>query len=167
MSFQTGNYRNIPYHKINVTLKKITPEHVAQSQTLHFFSENYLAKSAKFPNTYEGFGLWTDNGEPVGRIWVTYRGGSTGLCNVKTIDAYIGGVFVSEKFRRNGCCEYMLSNLLQYLHDRKNINTAYLLVRKNNLPARGAYKKLGGIEEALKPMLSFCKIKIPFNGFVL
>ena len=167
MSFRTDHYSNAPEPAKHFIFRKIT------SENLHTFSgadfsvksmENYLANLSGLA---EGFGLWTENNEPAGHVWIMYKGGTRLQFHLKTIDALLFDVFVSERFRRQGLCEYMFREVFRYLHGQRGIDKVYLAVRRGNYPARQAYKKFGGIEERSLKHFRFFKIAFPIHGFDL
>ena len=167
MKFATKGHENVNTPAINVKMKRITNENI---DTFRAIDPNIGSKKIFLEQkngTCEAFGLWSDSDEPLAYVWLMYKGGHVGDFNFRTIDAWIFAVFVGEKYRRKGCCEYMLHMVLNYLHSEKKIDEAYLTVRIRNYPARNAYLKIGGTEIAHKRAFRFCKIPIPFHGYDL
>ena len=159
ISFKTEDYNNIHDPVIKVSLQKITRDNVKNigSESIKYYLNEH-------PKISEGFYLRTEDNKPVGHVGILYNGGTRLAFHLKTIDALLFDVFICEDFRRKGLCEYMIKRVLQYLHDEKHIDKAYLAVRRNNHPARRAYDKIGGKIESRKISIRVCKIPIPLRG---
>lgn len=110
----------------------------------------------------EGFVTFTkDTHEPVGFIWLMYKGGSEAQYRIRNIDAFGFYFFVFPKFRGNQYIEYFIYNMLKYLKTKK-IEKLYASVRKNNAAALRAYEKAGMKIEAPKKFYRFIKWRIPY-----
>ena len=167
MKFSTFGHENISTPSLNVNMKRITGENIDSFRAIASNIDYRKSLLEQKNGLCEGFGLWSDSGEPLAYVWLMYRGGNLGWWRFRNIDAWITGVFVGENYRRRGCCEYMIHRVLNYLNAEKKIDTAYLSVRIRNTPARNAYKKLGGTEIEHKKIFRICKVQIPFHGYTL
>ena len=108
----------------------------------------------------ESFGVWKDTHTPAGYLRVLYRGAVIGRFRVKNIDAFIVNVMIGSEFRRNGYGELLMRNVLHYLHESRHINTAYLTVLEDNIPARRLYSKVGGVDERIIIKLNVLKLPV-------
>ena len=166
MSFDTGHNKDI-IPSIPVSLDKITEDNIDQFSAIAPGISSKKPFLAQEHGKCEGFGLWTDDGRPAGYVWVLYRGGEIGNFRLQNIDAWIFAVLVGKEYRRNGCCEYMLHSVLNYLKCEKKIDEAYLNVSIRNYPAKNAYKKAGGTEITHIKSLRIFRIRIPFHDYAL
>ena len=147
MSFDIAKCHIAGEPSVKFCMKKITPDNWDDFASGGFWIRNIKRYMAKYPGKCEFFGLWTEEGnEPAGHIGVMYKGTKAMMFRLRETEAIVTRVFVAEKFRRKGCCEYMLGRVFQYLRDEKNLDKACIFVRKNNPPARNAYKKAGGVD---------------------
>ena len=140
MSLTTSADDNIPANSEYPRAEKITDDNVKDFASSSV--RDLLLSQANEPS--EGFGVWKESGTPAGYLRVLYKGSAIGRYRVKNIDAFIVNVFINAEDRRKGYGEYLLRKTLHYLYTQKNIRTAYLTVRMNNLPARRLYTKAGG-----------------------
>ncbi len=110
----------------------------------------------------EGFVYYTkDTHEPVGCIWVMYKGGNEAQYRIRHIDAFGFYFSVFPKFRGNRYVEYFIYTLLKHL-EQKDIHTLYASVRKNNIAALRAYERAGMKIESDKKFFRFINWRIPY-----
>ena len=110
----------------------------------------------------EGFIFFTKNEhEPVGCIWVMYKGGNEAQYRVRNIDAFGFYFSVFPKYRGNRYIEFFIFSLLKYL-ETKGIHRLYASVRKNNISALKAYTRAGMKIEAEKKFFRLISLRIPY-----
>ena len=110
----------------------------------------------------EGFIYFTkDTHEPVGCIWVMYKGGNEAQYRIRNIDAFGFYFAVFPKFRGNRYIEYFIYNLLKHL-ETKGIHSLYASVRKNNKSALRAYERAGMKIEANQKFYRIIRLHIPY-----
>lgn len=121
---------------------------------------NYYIIEEKEP--VEGFIFFTkDKNEPVGCIWVMYKGGNEAQYRIRNIDAFGFYFAVFPKYRGNRYIEFFIYSMLKHL-EAKGITKLYASVRKNNIAALKAYKRAGMKIEAEKKFYRFIKWRIPY-----
>lgn len=114
------------------------------------------------PGLTEGFIYFTkETHEPVGCIWVMYKGGNEAQYRVRNVDAFGFYFAVFPKFRGNRYIEYFIYTLLKHLK-AKGIYKLYASVRKNNKSALRAYERAGVKIEANKKFYRFISWRIPY-----
>ena len=167
MSFCTEKCAITPASPGKFRVIKTTPDDIITLKQNGYHTEWIERYFARDSHLRELFTAWDDEGRAAGRIGILYRGAKTIGFNVRNIDALITDVLVAEGQRRNGCCVQMIREVCRYLHDEKNVDTVYLLVRVRNTPAINAYRKAGGTEDFCASTFRFCKINFPLRGYDL
>lgn len=125
----------------------------------YYTMEDYIHNQADLT---EGFIYYTkDTNEPVGCIWVMYKGGNEAQYRIRNIDAFGFYFAVFPRFRGNRYVEYFIYTMLKYLKE-KGIDTLYASVRKNNTSALKAYERAGVKIEAEKTFCRLIRWRIPY-----
>ena len=110
----------------------------------------------------EGFVL-KRQGKPVGTAWVLYKGADDLEYRIRSIDAYLFGVYVNEAWRGRGYAGAMLRRVAEYLHGR-GIDRACLTVSVSNESAIRAYEKTGFRTIYDRKFARFLKMNIPYHA---
>ena len=149
-----------PYDLLN--MERIDKDNMQYLKNIGF---NYITMSKYILEKNEpidGFMFFTqDKHEPVGCIWVMYKGGNEAQYRIRNIDAFGFYFAVFPKFRGNRYIEYFIYRLLKHI-ERKGINKLYASVRKNNESALRAYSRAGMKIESSKRFYRFIKWRIPY-----
>lgn len=149
-----------PYDLLN--MERIDKNNI---QYLKNIGYNYITMSKYILEEKEpidAFMFFTkDKHEPVGCIWVMYKGGNEAQYRIRNIDAFGFHFAVFPKFRGNRYIEYFIYRLLKHI-EKKGIKKLYASVRKNNESALRAYSRSGMKIESSKRFYRFIKWRIPY-----
>lgn len=115
------------------------------------------------PHLCEGFILCNPEDNPIGSIWVMYRGGNDLEYRIRNTDAYIYGVYIRPEYRGYGWAGIMISRLMRYLHNSKKIDYAELAVSRKNINAIRAYRKAGFVDLEDREFVRIMKINVPYH----
>ena len=156
-----ADFSTITREKAQFEMRKITLDNMNLCSKGDFSMariHKYLEEKAK---ETEGF-LFFAEGNPVGYLWIMYKGGNHFQYRVRNIDSLIYQIEIFPEFRGHGACGHMMKQAFEYLQAQKNINDAYWSVRKNNKSAIRAYDKLGATQVDRKRFLRVLKVNIPY-----
>lgn len=156
-----ADFSTITRAEVQFEMRKITLDNMDLCSKGDFSMariRKYLEEKAK---ETEGF-LFFDGGNPVGYLWIMYKGGNHFQYRVRDIDALIYQIEIFPEFRGHGACGHMMQQTFEYLQTQKNINDACWSVRKNNKSAIRAYDKLGAKQVDRRRFLRVLKVNIPY-----
>ncbi|MBR1675828.1 MAG: GNAT family N-acetyltransferase [Clostridia bacterium] len=83
-----------------------------------------------------------ETSEPVGCVWVGFKGFNEFQYRIRNIDAFGFDFAVAEKWRGKEVIRYMVS-ILQKELEKNGIKKLFISVRRNNISALKAYQKCG------------------------
>lgn len=146
---------------LHPVLRTITIENIDELKKLKGFDIEYIKKLLKkYENKVFGIGAFIDN-EIVGYAWCAFKGARDRQYLVRETDVYIFDVFVGEQFRGHGFAPMLIDELIKtYVGTSENV-TICLAVRKDNISAIKAYKKIGFVVKGEKAFLRVLKVNIP------
>ena len=121
--------------------------------------KNYLRTQSSYMRGYIYYSK--TNNEPVGYVWVAYRGANEFQYRIRTIDAFGFDFAVKNEYRGHGIVGFMIYQLLLLLQD-EGIHDLYASVRKNNYAAISAYEKIGAVKVGRKRFCRFAGIRVPY-----
>lgn len=111
----------------------------------------------------EGFLYYSEEtGEPVGFLWVMFRGGNELQYRVRNIDAFGFDFFVFPQYRGRGLIRFMIKDTLRYLEEMHQIDKLFASVRRNNEAALNAYRKAGMTVIGRKVFFRIRHCRIPY-----
>lgn len=102
-----------------------------------------------------------DTDKPVGCLWIMYKNGDELQYRIRNIDAFGFYFCVFDEYKGKGLINDMIQDAVDFLSE-KGIDRLYASVRKNNLSALKAYKKVGYRFEKNKRFCTLLKIRIPY-----
>ena len=150
------------FTNVNLVTEKVTKENI---HFLRYSGFNYNVMRQyriDLSDPVDGFIFFTsDTHQPVGCIWVMYRGGNEAQYRIRYIDAFGFYFSVFPKFRGNRYIEYFIYQMLNHLKS-KGIDKLYASVRKNNTAALKAYQRAGMKIEAEKIFYRLIRWRIPY-----
>ncbi len=156
-----ANFNDISKSNANLDMRKISSDNVELCSKGDFSMARMRKYLKEKVGETEGF-LFFNGDEPVGYLWIMYRGGNHFQYRVRNIDALIYHIEVFPDFRGNGICGLMMRQTFEYLQSKRNITCAYWSVRKNNISAIRSYDKLGATQVKRKRFIRLLKINIPY-----
>lgn len=120
---------------------------------------NYLLKQSAHMKGYIYYNKIDNN--PVGCVWVAYKGANEFQYRIRKIDAFGFDFAVNNAYRGQGIVGFMIYELLLSL-ENEGIDVLYASVRKNNKSAIRAYEKIGAVIVGTKKFYRFAGIRIPY-----
>jgi ribosomal protein S18 acetylase RimI-like enzyme len=152
---------NISYEKNeDYHIERITVNNISECSNGEFntsFMKSYLLNQEKM---VDGF-LLKYHENPVGYIWIMYKGGNEAQYRIRNIDSFLFDVCIFENERGKGHSKVLMQEVLCYLNS-KGIDDVYLAVRRNNKIAINLYKKIGWEIICNKTFIRICRVNIPY-----
>lgn len=121
--------------------------------------KRYLQKQSAHMKGYMYYSRMNDN--PVGCVWVAYKGANEFQYRIRKIDAFGFDFAVNSAYRGQGIVGFMIYELLLSLKN-EGIDALYASVRKNNPSALRAYEKIGAVIVESKRFCRLAGIRIPY-----
>ena len=160
ISFKLERMQEICHPHIELYKKPIKLDNVQECERSPYSVERMKQYLRSEP--VEGFLYYTaDTNEPVGCIWVMYKGGNELQYRVRHVDAFGFDFCVFPRFRGNGLIGVFIKDLLLHLKT-KGIDTLYASVRRNNYSALKAYQKINMNVEKRKRFGRIRNFRIPY-----
>ena len=156
-----ADFSSLPVVEKKLMMRSISLENVELCIKGDFSMERMQKYLQEKGDETEGF-LFFDGDEPVGYLWIMYKGGNHFQYRVRNIEALIYQIEVFPEFRGQGICGIMMCQAFEYLKTHKDINEAYWSVRNNNESALKAYNKLDANQVGRRRFFRILKINIPY-----
>lgn len=129
-------------------------------------SEVHLSKALRKmlkeqPSYVTGYLFQDENSNIVGHVFLMRRGGTEVLYKIRHIDYYLFALRVFEEYRGNGYAGEILTTVIDMLA-QKGAERFYLTVKKDNVPARKVYDRLGFKVIGKRFFVRVWKMNIPY-----
>lgn len=144
--------------KDNLLLREFEPDVIADMKSANFGAEFIEIFQKKNPDKIKGLALYSPNGEICGYICGLFPKCNEIQYRIRNCEFFVKYVYVYEKFRG----ERLASELFRQMFLNIDKQTITFAVRKNNLSAIKAYKRLGAEVVSKKKFIRVSKIKIPY-----
>lgn len=157
MSLSPENFK-CDCNRDDLVVREFTNEVLKDIKGSEFGSKYIKFLQEKYPDKFEGFAYYSQDGKPCGYICGVKPECNVRLYRVRNCDFFVKFVYVFDEFRG----ERIASKLFQQLFLRINGKEVIFSVRKNNISAIKSYIRAGAEEKCRKKFVRVMKINLPY-----